>query len=1013
MRILLTALLGATLLAGCLPDSNQDAVTSADASAGKRSGVQYSDTLGNIALQIQNAVTSDSNWFHNLSNGQALDLADYGINTDSGNNVLSIGAPIAVHLCPTATNSVVQISWLDAHDGTPDRNFKLRGFGTDAGSIEAALKARVSSNQVGHVESSGTIRMADNSTLAIPASCNTLSVPKGAPVLAFTIDKPARPTQTMTRVEYRTESCGKGANNEAMHGTSVLSREVSFAPDGDITYGAWRTENMGQCIEDVNVAVVKRTNSTDGASTLLDNFANTSLRNTLEDQLKMGCVKLEIESDYTGKSRYTPKKIRKINTCVQSTVTADDTIKDKDVGDGVDTRIVQCDGSKMLYKVVFENLPGTNGTDGKGKDTITWTSGTGTLIRDVDKHVTGGNDNSGKGQWKGAAISCRGNEVFDVACHKIPKTPETGPRNSNEKFVRKNIGSWFSGRNWFDRIFGICWFGCKSITGGYIETINPKYFTGGQRIENAGTTTHRLVQALTWDTSDKQFFTPNVTPATLWKIKRNECLWSERHMTADCPLIYDASQQGEKPTKTLSQFADKPIALNPGISVAASISGDMYNKMMDAALERDISADSGNYRKCNSKGCTVMADVLKEGKSYKNQFPSEVAVDWKKCNIKGCDRWTERSGPGRNAYIKSWEGTSSIGKDLVLITESARTLRSDMCLDVKLKLDAVGAAEEAAAEAEAARGVVLKAEQDVTIAEAKAVAAHKKADDLKAAADALPATPEDKKKAAIAKAKAAAEEAETADTAVTAAKKVLAKAKAEADRLEAAAKKAEEIAKAGGKPNLKPEERKMLENARDEMCKSEANTLTLDEQDATLSICVSHYKNPKLINLESMTLYCDAVFDKTKEGDLTFKKNLPPEGFSVQTTLLNTDGVDYAMKPELALNRKLIIGHDGFITPLHCGRTEQKYHGWTVRIFYKTCSWKHGCKIKSYDTETTVAESVVREWKGHSYATGEWTVPKRGFYWDAPDGKRWKWDEKKDIDKVLIYNPYGKSSDHK
>jgi hypothetical protein len=282
--LLTGALVWTALLAACLPEDKDPGAVS---DAGKLTGTYYASSLGNTALQIQNAIVGDPAWFTSLTSGTQLNLANLGISS------AGTGINFKSNVCPnTGTTGVTQITWIDGIDPTTGK-FSARGLGNDTGSILAGLNSRVASNQVGTYDGS-SIKLSNGQNLAIPSSCSSISIPAGAPVLVFNIDRPAAPTSAMSRTEYRTIDCPISSGRKQL-GKIVQSRVVTYNTDGSISAADWGGQSMTHCMDEVLVDVTQDTDMTTGASNL-QNFAANILRDMLVAQLQAPCSSTTINS---------------------------------------------------------------------------------------------------------------------------------------------------------------------------------------------------------------------------------------------------------------------------------------------------------------------------------------------------------------------------------------------------------------------------------------------------------------------------------------------------------------------------------------------------------------------------------------------------------------------------------------------------------------------------------------------------------------------------------------------
>lgn len=608
------ALLCSTALVACLPEE-KDPTKMTD--AGRINGSFYASSLGNMAVQIQNSVAGDPSWFTSAS-GSALNLAALGIDDKiNGSTVLS-------HVCPTGSGTeVLHVTWVDGRDA--DNKFKLKGVGSDTGTLIGALRERVSADQVGSYRGNNNIETAAGTTLSIPGSCANIPIPEGAPVLAFRIERPAAPIQQLSKTEYRTLPCENDIRGKAQLGTRLQSRVVSYDSSGVITpsdpEAGWQTDNMN-CTPDTIVTANGSSDMTAG-TVQLNNFADltaNSLKNILQQQLEMGCVDTDIASDAVkkdsaGKDTHVVKS-KNINTCTKATASAaGQQVKDRNESLNHDSRDV-CIEKGTTYIKPFLGVP--TGT------LYSNISGTAWVDRRIDKVglTTGTGSRGEREKWIGRpAINCRSDETYVANCANVPGAP-AGPdmAGAGSKWDTQNIANYGNNEAWYNKILNFCFIGCTYATGGGAYTLNWNYFNSKQTLHSAASTTRAVGARLASNWLDAiKYFTPNFVfqpfnvPAAT-----NQCLIRTREIQLDCPLSYNASKQAGWAPYELPAGTGNFTTLIPG----GSYGGDV----------------GGAYNSVRNKGDT----------------PGLVWLNWKECNIKGCDSWTDYAGPGTNAYIKSW-----------------------------------------------------------------------------------------------------------------------------------------------------------------------------------------------------------------------------------------------------------------------------------------------------------------------------------------------------------------------
>jgi hypothetical protein len=1021
----LSAIVATAGLSACLPDE-KDPDKSAD--AGSLSGAYYASGLGSIALQIQNAVVGNASWFNAVGNGMELDLASMGIASNA------LGAPVKSNICPTGSGTeVTQITWIDGRDA--NGKFAVKGLGTDAGTIMGALRTRVASEQAGIFHGGNTIAMSDGRTLAIPSSCGSLNIPMGAPVVAFDISRPAPPTAELARTEYKTEACGVDATGRQKRGTQVLKRVVRYNADGTIVPGSWDTEKMGDCVPDAVVEVTERDYLSGARNADLNNFANVALRNLLAQQLQMDCTKTTVKSSRDVNSAAVNAD-KQIDTCaLRAQGTGTTVIAETNTGDTTDSKTLYCTGATALNLQRFVNLSGT------GTSTTSWTSGTATLVRVVDNSVID-DGTSGEGQrkkWVGTNINCGGDEKFHVGCGQIPGNPAIAGRASGTKWVVSGITGWFVYESWLNSAFNVCWFGsCKRITGGTATNLNPAYFTGTDQLQNGGTTTSRGMGADSW--INPETFEPLSKPTTAWSIYDNQCLWAQRVMMVDCPFTVTASQQSTW-ASSFAPWNARPATLDPGIGSNGTDSGNMYAQMRAAG---NYTANvTLNWEDCNIKGCDHWSEGYGPGtgayiKSWNtngyasntvNLSQGSVSLRTDLCNSVAFQLNAGDLSAQTQAALTAATADKQAKQDALTAATLDKTNKQDALNDANSALttatntynlahtDAVD--KRADADAKLADYNTKKAHADslgsgdpgkaAAVAAANdALTAYNDADALADTAEANAAT----KQTAMNSAQTAATAAQTAyNSSVTTYNTALASYNASVTAYNTAAANAEAAANsnnaAAGRA-LTAQETQGLQTIKSNICSTTATTLDPTQQSLTSATCKLYYDSPSNFTAApSFGPYCDSVFDRRGPGgtdcntpsgsttpvscpgySLAFRINVvPASGYDVQTTLLNTEGVRLAWRPQVENNQYLITRQNGFTEPLQCLRSEYNYITWPVVKYYWVCGGKGGCWQSSYGTSATIIQSTVRQWSGYSYETGSWSAPQTGYI--APWGNYW------------------------
>jgi hypothetical protein len=606
------AMAGTLLLAGCL-EEDRDPAASPDITSAN----YYAAALGNVAVQIQNAVTSQADWFENQSHSGELDLAALGI------QLSGFTSPVKSSICFSGTGSeVIQLTWLDSRDATG--KFGIKGTGAASGRLIAAMRERLGSEQLGtYVGTVAAIQMLSGQMLPIPPSCPNLRLPEGAPVIVYRIARPAPPTTELARTEYRSVPCGTDASGRERRGTMVQSRVVNFLPDGTITPNdrdtGWQTENMGQCIDDVVVEISNRSLEAGGAAAQLDNFADIALRALLEEALAMDCSRVGIDSNRMIDGHRTHRS-KSIDTCRRATAHGADALSDTAAGDNSDVRNL-CPRDTTDTRYLLGVTAG-----GLLRSVYAGTANVSRLVHSalLNKPAT---QEMQRERWVGQEINCSGTDDYTVSCDNVPKAPtEPDEAAVGSKWNYRDIAYYDDNLWWINEAFNFCFgiFGdCEYIDGGGSYLLNWNWFKSKQALHTPPQTvrTHRNLSASAWlDPNDS--FTPDWNlpgdGTQGWVIASNSCLIRKRELQLACPNSYDASKQGSWDPYELSPTADFLTTLEPGGTYGGK-SGEFYNRL-------------------RAEGST----------------PGLVWLNKRSCNIKGCSRSTESAGPGTNAYIQSW-----------------------------------------------------------------------------------------------------------------------------------------------------------------------------------------------------------------------------------------------------------------------------------------------------------------------------------------------------------------------
>lgn len=521
------ALCASLQLGACLPDG-QDPNKAAE--QGKASAAYYASTLGNVAIRVQDLIVSDSKWF-TASNSSEINFAAHGIRVPD-----DLGAKLRAMAClDSRTGHGQQVTWIDGKDDSG--RFTIKSLGNGAGKIASELRKQIGANQIGSNIGGGTISLASGGYAYVLPGCQAQNIPIGAPVLVFDIQHPAAPKQDVARTEYRTQSCGQDASGRMMRGIMVQSRTIVFKPNGTISpddpSAGWRTEDMGACIGDVDVAITNREALAGGAAATLNDFAAVSLKDQLHAALaNMDCMTVTVQSQSTNRSGQNETRLKTIDTCANTNVTGIAALSDNKRGDNEDTREIACTGVSDDMAAKLGDIPLTGAK-------IAWTPKEGftnliTLTRKVATHGLSNHaqDQSNKSLWTASAIDCAATETASLACNQVPGAPGTipappmsnNPRTTKDFTIPSSEKPYPMNDAWQARV------------------IDKNYFTRARAIESGGLSLTRSVSAKSWE--DAATFKPRIT-GDPWTISQNQCTWDRLDMLPDCPIEFDSAKQGD------------------------------------------------------------------------------------------------------------------------------------------------------------------------------------------------------------------------------------------------------------------------------------------------------------------------------------------------------------------------------------------------------------------------------------------------------------------------------------
>jgi len=401
--------LGCTmLLSACLPDEkdpNKTAATGGDTSA--VSGGYYASALGNAALKLQNQIVSDASWFTQTATGSSLTLADIQLE--------GVPAVLKTNVCPTGTGiEVLQLSWLEATGA--DGKFSIKGAGTDNSQLLKALRARMSADELGVMTANGVISLINNTTTAIPASCTGLHIPTNTPVIALLIERPAKPSAELARTEYQTTTC-TGAH---MVGSVVQKRVVTYDTEGKINYGAW-TDNVGGCLQSVDIAAVTNSSSI-SANATLQNFANVTLKSVLDNNGQMKCSLSSVLKNGDSKDL--------IDCAAKASVTGSAAATATTSASADLPRTLTCGKAHDDLAILGISAPVAT--------TMSLSGAGATLVRQVSTQTDSNGKQTSVTNWVGQSVNCTGSESAAVACTLIQDQPNPV---TGAKWVSSPVGT--------------------------------------------------------------------------------------------------------------------------------------------------------------------------------------------------------------------------------------------------------------------------------------------------------------------------------------------------------------------------------------------------------------------------------------------------------------------------------------------------------------------------------------------------------------------------------------------
>jgi|GEM_PF-3482470 len=394
-----------TLVSACLPKDEDPNQQVGEATINNQNGSFYGASLANAAVRVQNDVVSSTTWFTS-ADGE-------GFSAPKIIEVDGVPSDIKYTICPsTSGNTVTQFVWLDARDKS--NKFNIKGIGSNTSPILTALRARVSDTQIGtYNATSDKIDLANGKPKDIPSGCRggiTTAIPANAPVLVFDIERPAKPSEDLSRSEFRTTLC-----DDKMVGTKVQQRVVTYRTDGTLNQGDWDDYNIGGCQKEVNITLEKTDSQTVGIDVEITGASALNLQKAL-NKITLGCLKKTVKKDDTPVT---------IDTC-QGGTTEIGKVKAVSKGDTEvppDTKIA-CTG--VTTKNVAASTLGATGSS--IATSIDWD---GTAMITYDTKLK---------KWVGGSpVKCAGTSNMTLKCSQIPVGATGGL--SSVAWLTKKVGS--------------------------------------------------------------------------------------------------------------------------------------------------------------------------------------------------------------------------------------------------------------------------------------------------------------------------------------------------------------------------------------------------------------------------------------------------------------------------------------------------------------------------------------------------------------------------------------------
>jgi len=626
----MAVLLGcAMLLSACLPKEEAPEQELQGSKVGQESGGFYGAALGNMAIQIQSDIVGSADWFKSS--------AEAGLSAPVAHQVQGVPGDIKHSICPVTSGgatSMLQIVWLDGKDSAG--NFNMKGTGSSTASILSTLRPRVSADQLGIYDKlTGSIALVDGNPKEIPSDCANLKIPDKAPVVAFIIDRPAKPSSDLYRTEYRSTTCDDKEDGAAQAGSKIQRRTVKYATDGSVTVVAdWDLFTLNNCVDTVNIATPESDNVTRTIKATSDLNAALALQKALVDNFKLGCREMTVKA--TGIDD------KKISTCVggQQAVNKSALKETSKIGKALSNEVmpIQCAGESWLNFTMggvsgaitaHGNWGGTANIQ-RSRNVVTFDPSMGTAT------------SIAYGDWTGGSpVNCSATETSSIACKRFEGNLDIA---SNTKWVdveeqKTNLG------------------GGASITQTG-DMMNPGYF-GVTREDTTGIDLSNQAYAKAWEKAD--LFKPKVTQRSSFSYT-GQCTWKSRSLDAVCPT--SVSGAGSWDPDPLLDPLDPELPLYNDAKDTLKLPSGASQSIKDA-LEDDLIS---RYNALTSSGSLVakLTSVYKKGSTT---YTGSIGYGKDKGFLK---RWTTGKRPTVNGRF---------------ISPKAVGYRKTMCKNSKVKGD--------------------------------------------------------------------------------------------------------------------------------------------------------------------------------------------------------------------------------------------------------------------------------------------------------------------------------------